>query len=168
MRPISGALQVARHLLMTDKAWLLFVTVPLRSGAVFRLVNASRHTHAGGFNFQACGMKIELPSEDVDGSLGKLAVTVPNISRIPMGYVDHDDADGEGQILGATITCQLAYDGDLTSFNPALSWKAVVLSVDADAVWFKVDCGHPASIGRGPRMRYTRKVFPQMLAQGPG
>ncbi len=165
MRSISGSLQVARHTLMSDKAWLLFVEIPTKTGKFFRLVRSSRHIHAGGLVWQACSIEIELPAEDVAGSLGRLMIAVPNVSRLPMAYIDQDDADGEGEILGATITCRLAHESSLATFDPGLVWEHVALAADATPLVMQLDCGHPAAVGKGPRMRYDRIRFPQMLAQ---
>lgn len=154
---------------MTDKAMLFFVEVPLRLGSFFRLVNSTRHISAGGHVWQACGMTIEVPSEDVAGSLGRLAIGVSNISRIPMAFIENDDAAGEGEILGAEITCWLGRetDADTAVLDAALSWKHIALNADASSDMVSIDCGHPPAFEIGPRERFNRMEFPQMLAQQP-
>jgi hypothetical protein len=169
MRTISGQLHVARQLLMQNKAWLLFVEIPLRTGAYFRLVRSIRHVQADGKIWQACAIAFEAPSEDAAGSLGRLVLGVPNVSRMPMAYVEIDDESGEPEILGAAITCWLGHETRLGvgELEDGLSWRHTVLAVDADAQTLRVECGHPAAFEQGPRARFDRLKFPQMLAQRP-
>lgn len=150
---------------MQDKAWLLFVKIPLKNGSFFRLVRSKRHIHADGVDWQSCPIEIQFPSEEVEGSLGRLVIGVPNVSRMPIAYVEIDDDNGEGEILAATIECWLAHESSLATLPAGISWKHVALAVDADAKWARIDCGHPAGIGRGPRARFDRAKFPQMLPQ---
>lgn len=161
MRTMSSALQIARRVLQQDKAWLFFVELEAAPGSFFRLVKSRRATEADGKVWQPASIEIELPGEDADGSLGELAITLPNVSRVPMAYVEVDHL-----ILGADVTVYLQHEQSLAAFEPSLSWEHVVLSARATERSMRLQCGHPAEIHRVPRVRFERGTFPQLLPAG--
>jgi hypothetical protein len=166
-RQITSPLHIARHLLMSDSAWLLFVEIPTSGEGFFRLVRNGRHLAANGVTWQACSLEIELPAEDAEGSLGQLVVSLPNVSRIPMAYVELDDpATGRGEILGYPITCWLQHQSALAVFDPALSWRHTAVAAEASETVMKLECHHPAGAQRAPGRVFTRAEFPQLLAVG--
>lgn len=161
MRAMSSPLQIARRVLFQDKAWLFFVEIPAPGGAFFRLVRSSRHTEADGKVWQAASIEIGLPAEDAEGSLGELSLAVPNVSRLPITYVEVD-----GYPLGRTLTVWLQHESSLSAFEPSLSWSHVVLRARADERALVLDCGHPAEVQRVPSRRFDRVRFPQLLPVG--
>lgn len=162
MRTLTSPLQVARHVLMHDKAWLLFVEVPSKTGGNFyRLVRNTRHVAADGKTWQAAAMSIELPEENAEGDLGEVAFTLPNVSRIPMALVEVD-----GEFLGQTLTCWLQHEANLATFVAGLSWTALVLSCEASEKVIRFRCGHPSAGLRMPTQRFDRARFPQLLPTG--
>lgn len=161
-RNLPTALHVARHVLCRGDAWLLFCEIPLRDGVrFFRLVAAAKHVAADGKVWQAAGFRIDLPAEDGEGSLGTLTLRIPNVSRVPLAYVEAED-----EVLGQTLTVWLQHEGSLAEFAPALSWRHRVLRVIATEAELRVECGHPLEIVRAPMRRFTRKEFPGLLPQG--
>ncbi len=160
MRTLSSILQIARRVLHQDKAWLFFVECPAPIG-FFRLVKASRHVVADGKTWQAASIEIGLPAEDAEGSLGTLTIGVPNVSRLPITYLEVD-----GFPLGETVTVYLQHESNLEIFEPALSWSHTVLRAKANETLLELDCGHPAEIQRVPSRRFDRQRFPQLLPVG--
>lgn len=159
-RPISSPLQIARMMLASGQAWLLFVEIPASGGGYFRLVKNSRHVQADGKIWQAAAIAIELPEEQADGALGEMSLTIPNVSRLPGLLIE------QGEILGRDIQVWLQHESALTSFDGNLTWKHRVLKADVDEGAVRVTAGHPAGFLRIPKGVYTRVEFPQLLATG--
>lgn len=160
MRTMSATLQLARRILEQEKAWLFFLEIPAPAG-FFRLVKSVRHVVADGKTWQAASIEIEPPPEDAEGSLGELVVRVPNVSRVPIAYVEVD-----GAILGQTLTVWLQHESSLSAFEPSLSWSHVVIAARATEQTLQLSCGHPAEIARVPSRRFERAAFPQLLPAG--
>jgi hypothetical protein len=158
---MSSELHVARALLAQSDAWLMFCEVPLTTGAFFRLVRARRHVQADAKVWQAAAMKIELPSEDAEGSLGEVAIAIPNVSRLPMAYVEVS-----GELLGQTVTLQLAHESNGFAFEPGLRWTHVITRARANEKVIHFTAGHEASTMRVPSRVFDRTNFPQLLPAG--
>lgn len=159
-RPLTSPLHVARHVLMSDKAWLLFVEVPRVGGGFWRLVRNNRNLVANGAKWHAADMAIELPAEDAEGTLGRASVTISNVSRLPMAAVEGSD------LLGQTATFWLQHEASLATFDPSLGWKQLILAADATEQLMRLECGHPAQLARVPSRVYTRTDFPGLLPVG--
>lgn len=157
-RDFSNPLQVARFALMSDKAWLLYVLIPRRSGGEYRLVRSMRHQRASNKLWLASSIEIQVPDEDSEGTLGQLTLAVPNVSRIPMQLLE------EKEILGQTITCWLCIEGQ--DLSAILSWQHTALKALAREPAVQVTCGHAAENQQVPSLRYNRVNFPQLLPQG--
>jgi hypothetical protein len=189
MRTLATPLHVARHLLETDRAWLMFVEIPARAveGGFYRLVNNTQNIVApieGGVDgdgdpirgFVATSMQIVLPEEDGQGTLGRLEITIPNVSRIPMAVVETDLEGGpvdEGDILGQVATVWLANERDVTTvynvkypftLRRMLSWRHRVKSATMNEKVAKFACGHRGGQRSSPGPRFDRSRFPQLLA----
>lgn len=161
MRTLTTPLHVARQVLASDKAWLLFVQVDLKDGRKLRIVRNSVHIAANSLKWQAMQMQISLPAEEADGSLGQATLGISNVSRIPMLYLETDNL-----ILGQRLTFWLQHQTSLTTFNAALSWQAVALKATMNAMTAEIVCGHPASAMKMPQGVYDRSTFPQLLPGG--
>ena len=159
-RSIDSTLQIARQVMQSSSAWLLFVEIDADVGK-FRMVNNAQHLEANGFRWQAADISIELPIEDAEGGLGELAIAIPNVSRIPIFYVDSED-----DILGKSITIYLQLEGNLDSFEEELSWTHVCLSAEVSERTARFRCGHAAQNQRVPGPLFDRVAFPQLLASG--
>jgi hypothetical protein len=162
-RQITGALEVARQVLQSDRAWLFFVEIPVKSppgpaSSFFRMVGNGRHMRANGVLWQAATLSIELPAEDLDGSLGSLRVSVPNVSRLPMAYLEADD-----YLLGQPLTVYLQNESSMDVFVPALSWTHRILRGKATERRMTIECGHPAEVEQVPMGVYDRFKFPGLL-----
>ena len=160
-RPLTNPLQIARLALRDDSAWLMFVEVPTLSGGYFRLVRNSEHVDANGVRWQAASIEVELPEEDDAGTLGELALSIPNVSQIPLALVQND-----GELLGQTVTCWVQTTSALDTFDDAASWQHVVRSVEADERTLRCTCGHPAQDLRVPSRLITRAEFPGLRSVG--
>lgn len=158
MRTFTNPLHVARRMLATDEAWLLFVEVQLAT-SYFRMVRDTRHREANGHWWQRATIDIELPSEDATGSLGQLVIAIPNVSQIALSYVEVED-----ELLGRNITAWLAHESDLSTFEPSLSWRHRILSFECDELVGRFACGHSAELMRIPGPLFDRVKFPQLLA----
>lgn len=161
MRELTTPLHVARHILMTDKAFLLFVEIPRVAGGFYRLVRNTVHVAANGVNWQACAMDIVLPEEDAEGTLGSSRLVLPNVSRIPMAAVERD-----GELIGQIASVWLQHTDTLPAFVPSLRWTSKVLAAVATEKVMQLECGHPAGIYDVPSRRFNRRDFPQMLPLG--
>lgn len=159
-RPLSSPLHVARHLLMSDKAWLLFVEAPRVAGGFWRLVRNNRNLSANGAKWHAAEMSIELPAEDAEGSLGRASVTISNVSRLPMAAIEGSE------LLGQMVTFYLQHEANLATFDPSLGWSQLILSADVTERAARLECGHPAQVARVPSRVFTRKDFPGLLPVG--
>jgi hypothetical protein len=159
MRTFTSPIQVARLALMQDRAWLLFVEVPTKSGGFFRIVRSKRHQVQDGKLWQACELGVELPEEDAQGTLGEMELTIPNVSRLPMSYLEID-----GELLGQRVSVWLALEGQ--PFSPAGKWEHVALSGSARERTVRIRCGHPAESSQVPTRRFDRQNFPSLLPAG--
>jgi hypothetical protein len=167
MRQLTSELHVARHLLWQNRAWLWFIEIPIGPATeggpdrVFRLVRNTRHVEAAGVVWQACELEIELPSDDGQGALGEVVLRVPNVSRLPIAYVE-----SEGELLGRQITVCLAHEAYLSSFIPDLCWTHDILRATATPRTMSIVAAHPVTGVRLPSRLCTRQVFPQLLPSG--
>lgn len=162
-RTLTSPLHVARHILASDRAWLLFVEIPRRAdagGGVFRLVRNSQHVYGNGYTWQAAAFEIDLPGEDGDGSLGQATLRIPNTSGLPLSYVE------SGAINGQAMTVHLQHQDHLATFAAALSWKQLILKATATAKVLALQCGHPAGSYRVPSRTFDRRLFPGLLPSG--
>ncbi len=168
MRTLSGPLQIARQIIASNKAWLFFVQIPIKSPpgpatSFFRLVANPRHTRGNGKMWQAASVKIDVPAEELDGSLGSLRVELPNTSRLPMAYLEADD-----YLLGQDITVYLQHEGSLATFEESLSWRHTILRGVANERTLSLECGHPADVAQMPMGVYTRRDYPGLLPSAGG
>jgi hypothetical protein len=163
-RELSTPLHVARHVLESDKAWLLFVEIPAPglgdSGGFFRLVKNTRHIVANGATWQATSMEIRIPEENADGDLGSLTIAIPNVSRLPLAYVESQSGQ---QLLGQIVTVYLQHESQLETFAPGLSWRQRGIRFRANERTAELECGHPAQSQRIPFPVFDRRGFPQLL-----
>ena len=160
MREISAPLRIAAGVLRQDEGWLTFVEIPISAGTV-RLVQSERNTLANGFAWQACSLGVEFPTEEASGSLGRMVLVVPNISRIPMAYVEVDD-----ELLGASVTVYKAHESSLAVFEPALSWSHTIIDCEMTEGVARFNCAHSAELFRAPGPLFDRTDFPQLLRSG--
>ena len=156
--PSSSAFYAARRLLNFDAGWLTFVEIQLASGNYVRLVENPQHLRANGVNWQACDMKVQLPLEDIDGTLGNVLITVPNVSREVLRLVEVDE------LLGRPLVAWIANAKLLDSFDAAFSWSHVTLDATASEKTATVQCGHPAEQLIAPGPTYRRSRFRQLVA----
>lgn len=158
-RTITSPLHAARLALMSDAAWLLYVQIGRKAGGYFRLVKSERHqTTTDGRVWQAASLDIVLPEEDAEGTLGDLKVTLPNVSRIAVAYLE------QGDIIGQTLTCTLGLAGQ--PLLAALTWQHLISGAKVRARTCVLACDHPANVQQVPRGVFDRASFPQLLPQG--
>ncbi|MGH7132696.1 MAG: hypothetical protein ACREJO_12190 [Phycisphaerales bacterium] len=141
---------------------MFLVEIPALTVGIFRLVRSSHHLEVGGHWWQAASINIELPAEDAEGSLGELAVSIPNTSRVPMAYCESPDIS---EIHGRVMTCSLwntGLDPDAGVLD-VLSWPARILKTVATAKAVRLECGHPAQTARAPGPVFGRDRFPGLL-----
>lgn len=161
MRSFTNPIQLARHALMNDKAWLFFVEIARKAGGYYRLVKSARHVTADGKFWQACGLEPELPGEDSEGRMGEVSLVIGDVSRLAIAAVEVDN-----ELVGSTLTVSVQHESNLASFDPSLRWKFVVTAAEANELGVKLTCGHPAQIGRVPKRVFSRALFPQLLPTG--
>lgn len=157
-RPLTAITQIARNVLTQATGWYEFVRIPLSSGSEIRVVRNSEAIDANGCRWQAASLELGLPSESESGELEDLTITVPNVSRIPASYVLVD-----GEIIGREASVYWQHESMFGSFDTALEWPTIVLGVSMTEAVATFRCGHPAKIQRGPRGRFNRTDFPQLL-----
>jgi hypothetical protein len=166
-RALSTPLQQARLLLASSAAWLLFAEIPTYTGGYFRVVRNTRNLFAGGVLWQAAELEIELPDEDAEGTLGSMRVSVPNVSRIPMAYLELGSVGGPGyEFLGQTVDVWLTTEDNLATLPEALRWSHLIVAGEATEETFTLECGHAAAGLVVPGRRMTRRQFPQLLPSG--
>jgi hypothetical protein len=158
-RTVTSPLQIARNILAQGKGFFLFVEVPSVSGGFFRLVRNNRPLSADGKVWQAAEMGITIPEETADGSLGQLAITIPNVSRVPLALIE------SGDILGQDLTLWLQHENTFSAFVPGLSWQHRAVKASGNER-IAITCGHPAGLLRVPFPVYDRTEFPQLLPGG--
>lgn len=160
-RSIDSALQVARNVLRQADGWFTFVEIGIENNT-FRLVENEENVVVDGCVWMACGMIVEIPEEDREGSLGELLVTVPNESQLPMAYVEVDD-----EILGRYATVRFHHESRFGQpFAPQLAWRHRVLDVEMNEKVARFRCGHTAELQQIPAPIFTRNKFPQLLRRG--
>jgi hypothetical protein len=145
--------------------WFMFVEIPTADGtSAFRLTSNNTHTVYGAFVWTAASMRIDLPDESIDGSLGSGSIEISNVSRIPLALVEQP-ANGSqfGELLGQRVTIYLAPESALQTINPATSWSLLITDVVADAKVLKIEAGPPPESMKIPSRIYTRETFPQLL-----
>lgn len=161
----SPALYVLRSRLAHAEGWRTFVEIEsVVPGRYFRLVDDNRHLHADAKLWQACGLDVTLPEMSVEGTLGELTVSIPNISRLPLAY-----AEAENDIIGCKVTAWVAHSANLATFagGNAFDFRHVCTAVRASEERFEITCRHLAAGGVGgrkvPHRRYDRRAFPQLV-----
>ncbi len=143
--------------LANDKAFLIFVQITRPGGGFFRLVRDSRHQTADGHQWQAATVALETPDQSIDGDAGDLVVTVPNVARLPMAYLE------AGELVGQTLTCWIAHEAALASFTQAsVSWTSKVLSAAATEKTVRLVCGVPTTGLSVPKGVIDRQTFPSL------
>ena len=160
-RALTSAVMVARSILSDAQGWFMFVEISRTDGNFFRLCDNNRHMEANGKIWQAASIKLSMPEENIDGTLGQLTLTIPNVSRLPMAAVEVD-----GELLGQTVRVWFAHESSLATFDPALLWVHEGAKVKANAAELTLTCGHPSAGKRIPAVRFNRTNFPQLLPQG--
>lgn len=159
MRVLTAQLNHARRLMHSDQAWLWLVEVESASpGKFFRLAGVGRHVVAEGQVWQACSLKVDAPQESSDGSIGEGSITIPNVSRLPLAFVE------DGDLIGQPLRLILAHESDLTVL--AISWSVLILRARIDARAAIFDIGSPAEVERVPSRIMDRRAFPQLLSTG--
>lgn len=161
MRSAPEAYLAARALLADDEAWLTLLQVQTAPGQVIRLVDNPEHITAGGVVWQASSFLVEGLSENDEGDLAQIRVTVSNVSRIPAALVEL------GQIIGQPATLYLVHTSDLATLPEELSFTQPVLSSEIGAKFATFTAGEAPSMPRVPGGVYTRKAFPQIRRLGP-
>lgn len=162
-RQISNTLQVIRHVLNTDKAWMFLIEVPRKAGGFYRLARSSRHETFAGKVWQAASIEITLPDEMADGALGEGSITIPNVSRLPLAAVEVDD-----ELLGQTVTLYLANEAERAALPMGLKFTMVCKAVNANEATMTLECGHPAQLARVPSRMFDRTRFKQLRPTGGG
>lgn len=167
-RTLTTPLQVARQVIASNKAWLFFVAIAIKSppgpaNSFFRFVANPKHVRANGKLWQAASITVELPAEELDGSLGSLKIEVPNVSRLPIAYVEADD-----YLLGQDLTVYLQHETSLTTFELSLSWRHTILRCAATERKLTIECGHPADVLQVPMGVYDRLAYPGLLPSAGG
>lgn len=161
MRPLSAQIEAARRLMHTDQAWIWLVEIEsVESGKHFRLAGVGTHVTAASKVWQACSLRIEPPSESDDGAIGEASVTVPNVSRLPLAFVE------EGDLLGQPIRIYLAHESHLSTLTGVVSWETRILRARIDAKAAIFECGSPAEVEQIPSRVMDRRAFPQLLSTG--
>lgn len=161
MPRIIPSLAKAR-MLWNDGAFLVFVEIPrLRDINYYRLVRGTKHVEANGKKWQAAGITIEWPEDDSNSILNDMTVTIPNVSRVPMGEVEVYN-----ELLGQEITVAVQHESQLTDFDDALIIRHTIASVRCNEKAFTMECKHPAKGRRMPWLRFTRRAFPNLLPYG--
>lgn len=161
MRTLSAQIEQARRLIHSDQAWIWLVEIEsVDSGKYFRLAGAGTHITADGKLWQACSLDVQPPSESGDGSSGEGSITIPNVSRLPIAFVE------DGDLLGQPLTLTLAHESVFGDLVGCPSWRLKVLRsrIDAAAAIFEV--GSPGEVERIPSRVMDRRAFPQLLPTG--
>lgn len=161
MRTLSAQIEAARRLIHGDGAWLWLVEVEsVESGKRFRLAGAGQHVTANSKLWQACSLKVDPPTESGDGAIGDASITIPNVSRIPLAFVE------DGDLLGQPITLMLAHESAFTDLVGCPSWRLLILRCRIDASAAVFGCGSAAEVERVPSRVMDRRAFPQLLPTG--
>ena len=160
-RALPTALHIARNLLSSADGWVMFVEIARPGGGYFRLCDNNRHLNGNAKVWQAASISLGLPEETMDGAMGELTLSVSNVSRIPMAYVET-----QSELLGQEVKVWLAHTGSLSTFSSALLWVHRGLKVVANATVMTLYCAHAGASMRIPSQRFTRANFPQLLPQG--
>lgn len=143
--------------LASDKAFLIFVQITRPGGGFFRLVRDSRHQTADGHQWQAASITLQAPDQSIDGDAGDLVVTVPNVARIPMSYLE------SGELVGQTLTCWIAHEAALADFDQtSVSWSSKVISATATERAVRLTCGVPSTGLLVPKGVIDRQTFPSL------
>lgn len=164
-RGLSSPLHLARYLLNNADGWYVFVEIPTADGqSAFRLTSNNTHTVYGPYVWTAVSMRVDLPDESIEGSLGAGSIEIPNISRIPLALAEQP-ANGSqfGELLGQTMRLYVANESALNEINPNASWPLLITSVTADARLMMIEAGPPPESMRIPTQIYDRTRFPQLL-----
>lgn len=162
-RPMSTMLQVIRHVLHTDKAWIFLIEIPRKAGGFYRLARSSRHVTFGGKVWQAAAIEITLPDEAGDGSLGEGSISIPNVSRLPLATVEVDN-----ELLGQDVTLYLVNEAETASLPEGLKFTLKGKAVTANEQVLTLECGHPAQLQRVPSRMFDRTRFKQLRPTGGG
>ena len=168
-RTFTPSIEIARKLLASNEPWLLFVEVELRvrgpegQQRYWRLVRDTQHRVAASRVWQRSGLAITLPPEDVTGGTGDITITLPNASQIPAAYVlvDRD-------VLGCVVHLQWAHASSLSTFDPQLRWTARIAKVTLTEKTAVFVAKQRLPLSKGPRLRFTRSKFPQLVSRGFG
>lgn len=161
MPRVIPAIAKARAL-WNDGAFMVFVDIPRKRDInYFRLVRGTRHVEAGGKKWQGMAIAIEWPEDDSNSILNDMTVTIPNISRVPMG-----ECEAYNELLGQPITVAIQHESQLTDFADALIIRHTIARVRCNEESFTMECAHPAKGRRMPWRRFTRREFPNLLPYG--
>lgn len=157
-RTATSALYLARARVSSREGWRLFVEIPSTVSGSFRLVDDNRHCEADGKVWQAAGIVLSLPEEELEGTLGEVRLSIPNISRLPLAHVE------TGDILGQSLTAWIAHSANLASFasGNALRFEHRIVKADCTEKVMTLSCRHVVAGMTLPRGRYTREQFPQL------
>lgn len=161
MRTLSAQIEQARRLIHGDQAWVWLVEIEsVEPGKHFRLAGAGAHITAAEKLWQACSLDVSPPAESGDGSIGEATITLPNVSRLPIAFVE------DGDLLGRPITLTLAHESAFEDLVGCPSWRLLVLRCRIDAMAAVFECGAPAEVERIPSRVMDRRAFPQLLPTG--
>lgn len=156
-------LQVIRHVLHTDEPWLFLVEIARKAGGFYRLARSSQHVTVAGKVWQAAAIEIVLPDEMADGSLGEGAITIPNVSRLPLATVEVDN-----ELLGQDVQLYLVNLADIEVLPLGLKFTLKGKAVTANEATLTLECGHPAQLARVPSRMFDRTRFKQLRPTGGG
>lgn len=158
-RTLSSTFESARRLLQSNKGWLLLLRLPLLSGGEVRLTSNPRHVTAGGLGYQACALSIDAPAEELQTSLGRLSITLPNVSRVPISLVE------SGEVLGQVLSWGICHEDAIAAgLLPGLTWRNTVLAATCDEGVARFECGHPSTLIGVPGRIYDAATFPSLVA----
>lgn len=171
-RALRAQFELARRLLMSADPWLAFVAIGRRDGGAYRLVSSAEHRlarvgDAGVIQFwQASSITVEIPALDGDGSLPRLSIALPNVSRLPGALIEIDDDSGRGDILGQTVSVWLAPvprgAAGPVILDPAASFAALAVASLIRPRTVSVECDHPSTAERLPRGVFDRVTVPAL------
>jgi hypothetical protein len=165
-RTLPTALHLARHLLASERGWLLLVELPLKgsqAGKVVRLVRSRANVTAGdGHVFQAADIELAEPAQSIEGGLAPVRLAMVDLARRALPLIESEDC-----VLGQTLSAWIVHESVLPTLPEAVRTRAKVLRATLTESGPVLECGHPAQIGRAPGPRFAREQFPVLAPASP-
>ena len=161
MRTLDTPLHVARQTLLSDKAWMLFVEIPLRTPGTIRVVRWPRAVFGASKWWQACQVEIDQTVEEsTEGALPQVQVVLPNISRIASAYLEAEEIQGRRLTFWLQHESTVFADSGDAPFIDTLRFRYRVLSATATERVVQLTCGHPAAATRVPARVFDQSIAP--------